>query len=189
MTAAERARRKAESDARKKAADEQAKEKERINKLDKQIADEQQRRKENALSLEEKLAEATRQRIKLEGEAKGVDPFSEEGTQKQLEIEKALTKEQDLQQRLDADLEQFFAGIEVLDGKDGKDSEMVEQEDPQTSIIASSLAAIGGGGGVASFGTDPVLSENKKQSRLLEELVKLQGGTPEGGANLITPEL
>ena len=187
MTAAERARRKSESDARKKASDEQVKEKERINKLDKQIADEQQRRKENAMSLEEKLAEATRQRIKLEEDAKGVDPFSEEGTQKQLEVEKALTKEQGLQQQLDADLEQFFDGIEVLDGKDGMDAE--QKEDPQSTIIASSLASIGGGGGVAAFGTDPILNENKRQSNLLEQLVKLQGGTIEGGGGLEIPEL
>ena len=191
MTAAERARRKAESDARKKAADEQAKEKERINKLDKQIADEQQRRKENALSLEEKLAEATRQRIKLEGEAKGVDPFSEEGTQKQLEIEKALTKEQDLQQRLDADLEQFFEGIEILDGKDGKDADLaLPQQDPQAGVIASSLAAIGGGGGIATFGNDPMLNENKKQTGVLEEIsMKLDGATLRGADGLETPEL
>ena len=192
MTAAERARRKSESDARKKAADEQVKEKERINKLDKQIADEQQRRKENAMSLEEKLAEATRQRIKLEEDAKGIDPFSEVGTQKQLDLEKALTKEQGLQQQLDADLEQFFDGIEVLDGKEDKDTSQQDTDpqdtDPQTSIISSSLAAIGGGGGVAAFGTDPVLNENKKQSGLLAQLVKLQGGTAEGGT-FENPEL
>lgn len=189
-TAVERARRKSESDARKKASDEQAKEKQRINKLDKQIADEQQRRKENAMSLEEKLAEATRQRLKLEEEASNIDPFSEEGTQKQLEVEKATTKEQGLKQRLDADLEQFFEGIEILDGKDGKDSETVKQEDPQTSIIASSLASIGGGGGVASFTNDPVLNENKRQTSVLEEISsKLDGTTLTTSGGLDTPEL
>jgi len=63
-----------------------------------------------------------------------------------------------------------------------------DQEDPQTSIISSSLAAIGGGGGVAAFGNDPVLNENKKQSGLLAQLVKLQGGTAEGGT-FDNPEL
>jgi len=63
-----------------------------------------------------------------------------------------------------------------------------QDTDPQTSIISSSLAAIGGGGGVAAFGNDPVLNENKKQSGLLAQLVKLQGGTAEGGT-FENPEL
>ena len=60
--------------------------------------------------------------------------------------------------------------------------------DPATSIIASSLAAIGGGGGVAAFSNDPLFNESKKQTSLLGQLVKLQGGTLDGGAT-INPEL
>lgn len=60
--------------------------------------------------------------------------------------------------------------------------------DPATSIIASSLAAIGGGGGVAAFSNDPLFNESKKQTSLLGQLVKLQGGTIDGGAT-INPEL
>ena len=60
--------------------------------------------------------------------------------------------------------------------------------DPQTSIIASSLAAIGGGGGVAAFSNDPLFNESKKQTSLLGQLVKLQGGTLDGGTT-INPEL
>jgi len=187
MTDIERARLKAEQDAAKKAADAQAKEKERINKLDKQIADEQQKRKENAMTLEERLAEATRKRIELEKEAQNIDPFSEEGTQKQLELEKSLTKEQDLQQKSDEDLKQFYDSIEILDGKDGDDAD--DAEPTQASVISSQLAAIGGGGATASFTNDPILNENKRQSNLLEQLVKLQGGTLEGGGNIPTPEL
>jgi len=60
--------------------------------------------------------------------------------------------------------------------------------DPSTSIIASSLASIGGGGGVAAFSNDPLFSESKKQTSLLGQLVKLQGGTLDGGTT-INPEL
>jgi len=60
--------------------------------------------------------------------------------------------------------------------------------DPATSIIASSLAAIGGGGGVAAFSNDPLFNESKKQTSLLGQLVKLQGGTLDGGTT-INPEL
>jgi len=56
-------------------------------------------------------------------------------------------------------------------------------------VISSQLAAIGGGGATASFTNDPILNENKRQSNLLEQLVKLQGGTLEGGGNIPTPEL
>ena len=38
------------------------------------------------------------------------------------------------------------------------------------SIISSSLASIGGGGGTAMFTADPLLSENQKQTRVLEEI-------------------
>ena len=60
--------------------------------------------------------------------------------------------------------------------------------DPSTSVIASSLASIGGGGGVAAFSNDPLFNESKKQTSLLGQLVKLQGGTIDGGAT-INPEL
>ena len=56
------------------------------------------------------------------------------------------------------------------------------------SIIASSLASIGGGGGVAAFSNDPLFNESKKQTSLLGQLVKLQGGTLDGGTT-INPEL
>ena len=37
-------------------------------------------------------------------------------------------------------------------------------------VVASSLAAIGGGGGVASFTQDPLLNENKRQTIILEAI-------------------
>lgn len=61
---------------------------------------------------------------------------------------------------------------------------------PETApnIIASSLAAIGGGGGAAMFTADPLLSENKKQTRALEGILGALGGTEDGGT-INNPEL
>jgi len=61
--------------------------------------------------------------------------------------------------------------------------------DPQAGVIASSLAAIGGGGGVASFGNDPMLNENKKQTTVLEGIKQAIENQNRGEEVLLTPEL
>lgn len=61
--------------------------------------------------------------------------------------------------------------------------------DPQTGVISSSLAAIGGGGGVAAFG-DPVLNENKKQTTVLEGIRRaIENSNPETNGVFENPEL
>jgi hypothetical protein len=61
--------------------------------------------------------------------------------------------------------------------------------DPQTGVISSSLAAIGGGGGVAAFG-DPVLTENKKQTTVLEGIRRaIENSNPETNGVFENPEL
>jgi hypothetical protein len=191
MTSAEKARLKAQTDAQKAAQKEAASEAEKnarsIAQSEATIAEEQEKRRQAALSDEEKIQDAIRKRIMLEEEYAAIDPFNDEvgKAAKGAELEKAKTKEQSLLQAQEEDLKQFYEGLEVLDGKDADD----DKADPQTSIISSSLASIGGGGGTASFGNDPMLSESKKQSNLLEQLVSLQGGTTEGGGDLVVPEL
>ena len=64
-----------------------------------------------------------------------------------------------------------------------------DKADPQTSIISSSLAAIGGGGGVASFGSDPILGENKKQTTVLEGIKQAIENQNRGEEALNIPEL
>lgn len=63
-----------------------------------------------------------------------------------------------------------------------KNLELGLTSDPQSTIISSSLASIGGGGGVASFTKDPVLSENEKQTGVLYQIAantaKGDDGTP-----------
>jgi len=61
--------------------------------------------------------------------------------------------------------------------------------DPQTGVISSSLASIGGGGGVAAFG-DPVLTENKKQTTVLEGIRRaIENSNPETNGVFENPEL
>ena len=193
MTSAEKARLKAQMDAQKAAQKEAASEAEKnarsIAQSEATIAEEQEKRRQAALSDEEKIQDAIRKRITLEEEYASIDPFDDKvgKAAKGAELEKAKTKEQSLLRAQEEDLKQFYEGLEVLDGKDAESE--VDKEAPQTSIISSSLASIGGGGGTASFGNDPMLSESKKQSNLLEQLVSLQGGTIEGGGNLVVPEL
>lgn len=191
VTSLERSRRKAEIDAKKAAQKEAASEAEKnarsVAQSEATIAEEQEKRRQAALSDEEKIQDAIRKRIMLEEEYAAIDPFDDEvgKAAKGAELEKAKTKEQSLLREQEEDLKQFYEGLEILDGKDADE----DKADPQTSIISSSLASIGGGGGTASFGNDPMLSESKKQSNLLEQLVSLQGGTTEGGGDLVTPEL
>jgi hypothetical protein len=149
------------------------------------ISDEQEKQRQALLSDEEKIQDAINKRMKLEGEFASIDALSDPvgKAAKGAELEKAKTDEQRLKIEQEEDLKQFYEGLEILDGKDA------DKADLQTSIISSSLASVGGGGGTATFGNDPMLSESKKQSNLLEQLVSLQGGTIEGGGNLVVPEL
>ena len=66
--------------------------------------------------------------------------------------------------------------------------EGLQPDDSAATVIASSLAAIGGGGGVASFSSDPLLNENKRQSNILQAILKQLGGTEDGGTTF-NPEL
>ena len=138
-----------------------------------QINQEKKDREEAGMSPEQILA---RRKDELKAEQ---DIFSDlkkaamsDGKIDEFEREKLNTQELEIEKR-----KSESAGLE--------DTAVV---DPATSIIASSLASIGGGGGVAAFSNDPLFNESKKQTSLLGQLVKLQGGTIDGGAT-INPEL
>ena len=138
-----------------------------------QIDDEKNQRLESGLSKEGLLA--LRKRELAQAEADWQEDSSAawaDGTRSQEERLDLNTKELEIEKR-----KSEIAGLE--------DTAVV---DPATSIIASSLAAIGGGGGVAAFSNDPLFNESKKQTSLLGQLVKLQGGTLDGGTT-INPEL
>lgn len=68
------------------------------------------------------------------------------------------------------------AKLEALQMNSQIDAAQKELDDKKTtgkpSVVSSSLAAIGGGGGVFISGGDPVLQENRRQTSLLQQIVR-----------------
>lgn len=139
---------KADSDARDDAADtrkdirQERRDREEIGMDEGQIL---ARRKE-----ELKAAQATQAALRKAAESDGITGQEEKDiAEGQLAIENLKTEIAGIQQGIDS------AAPETPGGP---------------SIISSSLASIGGGGGTAMFTADPLLSENQKQTRVLEEI-------------------
>jgi len=131
------------------------------------IAAERKRREEMGMSDEELLArrqaELKQQEKELGGLGQDDDQFRAD---KELDIENLKSEIKGLQLGIEGDV-----------------------TDPQTGVISSSLAAIGGGGGVAAFG-DPVLTENKKQTTVLEGIRRaIENSNPETNGVFENPEL
>ena len=147
----------------------------KLDKTQKEIAAERKAREEMGMSDEEILARRKSELQQKEQEFAGLgEDANGDGTIDAADDQFRAEKELDIE-----NLKTEIKGLE-LGGTD---------QDTQASVISSQLAAIGGGGATASFTNDPILNENKRQSNLLEQLVKLQGGTLEGGGNIPTPEL
>ena len=147
----------------------------KLDKTQKEIAAERKAREEMGMSDEEILARRKSELQQKEQEFAGLgEDANGDGTIDAADDQFRAEKELDIE-----NLKTEIKGLE-LGGTD---------QDTQASVISSQLAAIGGGGATASFTNDPILNENKRQSNLLEQLVKLQGGTTEGGGNIPTPEL
>ena len=147
----------------------------KLDKIQKEIAEERKAREEMGMSDEEILARRKSELQQKEQEFAGLgEDANGDGTIDAADPQFRAEKELDIE-----NLKTEIKGLE-LGGI---------EPDTQASVISSQLAAIGGGGATASFTNDPILNENKRQSNLLEQLVKLQGGTTEGGGNIPTPEL
>ena len=147
----------------------------KLDKTQKEIAAERKAREEMGMSDEEILARRKSELQQKEQEFAGLgEDANGDGTIDAADPQFRAEKELDIE-----NLKTEIKGLE-LGGI---------EPDTQASVISSQLAAIGGGGATASFTNDPILNENKRQSNLLEQLVKLQGGTTEGGGNIPTPEL
>ena len=99
-----------------------------------------------------KAAQATQAALRKAAESDGITGQEEKDiAEGQLAIENLKTEIAGIQQGIDS------AAPETPGGRG-------------PSIISSSLASIGGGGGTAMFTADPLLSENQKQTRVLEEI-------------------
>jgi len=138
-----------------------------------QINQEKKDREEAGMTPEELLA-------RRKGELQDAEGIFADMKTKAMEDGVITNAEREGMNAQELDIEKRKSEIAGLVGADSAD--------PSTSIIASSLASIGGGGGVAAFSNDPLFNESKKQTSLLGQLVKLQGGTLDGGTT-INPEL
>ena len=162
----------------KKISDNEKKAREGVASTQDKIAAERKGREEMGMSDEEILARRKSELEQKEQELAGLgEDANGDGTIDTADDQFRADKQLDIE-----NLKTEIKGLEL--GGDADDAEPT-----QASVISSQLAAIGGGGATASFTNDPILNENKRQSNLLEQLVKLQGGTTEGGGDLITPEL
>lgn len=144
-------------------------------KIENQIAEERDKRSEIGMSDEDLTTKALGEEKTLESDLKKLNADAMEDGKISGEERKSIAEKE---------LELAQKRSEIAGMAEGFESD----QDSGASIIASSLAAIGGGGGVAAFSNDPLFNESKKQTSLLGQLVKLQGGTIEGGTT-INPEL
>ena len=159
----------------KKISDNEKKAREGVASTQDKIAAERKEREEMGMSDEEILARRKSELEQKEQELAGLgEDANGDGKIDTADDQFRADKQLDIE-----NLKTEIKGLELA----GTD------QDTQASVISSQLASIGGGGATASFTNDPILNENKRQSNLLEQLVKLQGGTLEGGGNIPTPEL
>lgn len=175
-----------QADLEKKAADEkEAKDKkeesnrEAADEIREEIYNEQDKREESGLSKGALLA--LRKRELAQAEADWQEDSSAawaDGSRSEEERLDLNTKELDIEKRKSeiADMEASLADSNTVD--------------PSTSIIASSLASIGGGGGVAAFSNDPLFNESKKQTTILEGIRRaIENNNPETNGVFENPEL
>ena len=176
---------------------------EEIAALEEKAAAEKKKRETSEMTVAERLKQATADRLAIEKEISQLDPFAEENdltlAKKNLELQGAITAEGKAQSEYDkmrgdeadgigaAAQDAADAAQEAADKakeaaereKEAMQASEVIAEQPesvQTSIIASQLASIGGGGGVSVTTNDPLLNENKRQTQVLERIERqLQG--------------
>ena len=132
-----------------------------------------EKREERGMSPEELLAKREKQteaaKLKLKGEKREAN---EDGKITETEQAAIDTAALDLEKAMDAE-----------DAARGK----IKQT--EGGVISSSMASIGGGGGVSAFG-DPILSENKKQTTVLEGIRTAIENNKQGSSRVFeTPEL
>ena len=158
------------------AAKDKAKEdKKKLAETKEEIAAERKAREEMGMSDEELLARSKSELKQKEQELAGLgEDANGDGTIDTADDQFRADKQLDIE-----NLKTEIKGLELA----GTD------QDTQASVISSQLASIGGGGGVASFGNDPMLNENKKQTTVLEGIKQAIENQNRGEEVLLTPEL
>ena len=97
----------------------------------------------------------------------------------QKELNDAAAKETDPKAKAEKKLE----ALKLNDAIDAAAKEMDKSGKSKPSVISSSLASVGGGGG-AYVGTDPALTESRRQTSLLQEISRKLG---QGGSSFTAP--
>ena len=181
IAADEKSKKEKDDKEKEKAAEDKAKEeadaRENVAETKEQIAAERKAREEMGMSDEELLARRQAELKQQEQELAGLgQDANDDGKIDTADDQFRADKELELE-----NLKSEIKGLEL--GIEG------DVTDPQTGVISSSLAAIGGGGGVAAFG-DPVLTENKKQTTVLEGIRRaIEKSNPETSGVFENPEL
>jgi hypothetical protein len=98
----------------------------------------------------------------------------------QKELYDAAAKETDPQKKAEKKLE----ALKLNDAIDAAMKEGDKKGNTKPSVISSSLASVGGGGG-AYVGTDPALTEARRQTSLLQQIARSLVGA--GGSSFSTP--
>lgn len=136
-----------------KAAEKAKKEAEDIAKAEGAVAEERNAQMLKKLDPKARIAELKKQQKAL-NEAAASDPDKKAAAEKKLEALKLNSEIDAAQKELDAD----------------------KPKAANPSVVSSSLAAIGGGGGVYVTGGDPLLSENRRQTSLLQQIARNTSG-------------
>lgn len=142
-------------------------EKKKKDKAEKDAKDAETKAKD-AAKAESDLAEEERAQ-KLE--KMKPDERVKELKKQQKELYDAANKETDPQKKAEKKLE----ALKLNDAIDAAMKEGEKGGKAKPAVISSSLASVGGGGG-AYVGTDPALTESRRQTSLLQQLVRNTGG-------------
>jgi len=140
--------------AKKKEQDDAAKDAEKkakdTAKAQSDLADEERAQKLEKMGPEERIKELKKQ---------------------QKELNDAANKETDPKSKAEKKLE----ALKLNDAIDAAMKEAEGSNKSKPSVISSSLASVGGGGG-AYVGTDPALTESRRQTSLLQQIARNTGG-------------
>lgn len=151
-------------------------EKDKKDKAEKDAKDAEAKAKDAAKAQSDLAEEERAQKL---GKMKPEDRIKELKKQ-QKELNDAANKEEDPKTKAEKKLE-------ALKLNDAIDAAMKEKDGgakSKPSVISSSLASVGGGGG-AYVGTDPALTESRRQTSLLQQIARILGG--QGGSSFSSP--
>lgn len=150
--------------------------KEKKKKADDDVKDADKKAKDTAKAEADLAAEERAQKLEKMSPADRIKELKKQ----QKELYDAAAKETDPQKKAEKKLE----ALKLNDAIDAAMKEGDKKGNTKPSVISSSLASVGGGGG-AYVGTDPALTEARRQTSLLQQIARSLVGA--GGSSFSTP--